>query len=115
MNVSSRFLTQRCEVSRMAQIQLYFLKKKYFTSCLLRLSDPEEPLTPETLSLAAKVLWHCWSSTRHEDSWEKLKCAVITIEADSGDESLQTAKENVERCLDQYRVWHPVEVVKGVP
>ena len=33
----------------------------------LRLSDPKEPVTSETRSLAAKVLWYCWSSTKHED------------------------------------------------
>jgi len=81
----------------------------------LRLSDPEEPVTSETLSLAAKVLWHCWSSTRHEDSWEKLKSAATRIDADSDDDSerFQAAKENVERCLCQYRVWHPDK--DGVP
>ena len=81
----------------------------------LRLSDPEEPVTSETLSLAAKVLWHCWSSTRHEDSWEKLKSAVTKIDSFGDDvESFQAAKENVERCLGQYRVWHPIEE-EGVP
>ena len=73
-----------------------------------RLSDPEEPVTAETLSLAAKVLWHCWRSTKHEDSWEKLKSAAAKIDVESGDdnESVQAAKENVQRCLGKYRVWH---------
>ena len=76
-----------------------------------RLSDHAEELTSETLSLAAKVLWHCWRSTRHEDSWEKLRSAAAKFEAasDDTDESVQAAKDNVERCLGQYRVWHPNE------
>ena len=60
-------------------------------------------------SLSAKILWHCWSVARHDDSWTKLSTAVTGINsADVGDdESKQAAKDNVERCLAQYKVWHP--------
>ena len=63
-------------------------------------------------SLSAKILWHCWSVTRHDDSWTKLSSAVTAINSavvgdDVDDDSMQAAKENVERCLLQYKVWHP--------
>ena len=77
----------------------------------LRLSDPEEPVTSETHSLAAMVLWYCWSSTKHEDRLEKLKSAAAEIDVESDDMimSIQAAKENVQRCLGRYRAWHPDE------
>ena len=76
----------------------------------LKLSDPKEPVTSETRSLAAKVLWYCWSSTKHEDRLEKLSAAMeIDVESDDMIMSIQAAKENLQRCLGQYRVCHPDE------